>query len=116
MPQRPPRQRLSSNAIVVIKGANCRIVGNTEIIQKRASMKLAGLVPMSQLVGRDPVIEVAVAGLLPALLRVALHRYRDPATRAQALSPSQARVRIPSRVHKKQLTKRGQCRPSGACC
>jgi hypothetical protein len=42
---------------------------------------------MSQLVKRGPVIEVAVAGLLPALLRVALQRYRDPATRAQTPFP-----------------------------
>ena len=61
---------------------------------------------MSQLVGRDPVIEVAVAGLLPALLRVALHRYRDPATRAQALSPSQARVRVPSCVRTRSSLQR----------
>ena len=50
---------------------------------------------MSQLVGRDPVIEVAVAGLLPALLHVALQRYLAPAARAQAVSLSQARVRVP---------------------
>jgi hypothetical protein len=31
MPQRPPRQRLSSNALLVI---NARIVGKPEVIQK----------------------------------------------------------------------------------
>jgi hypothetical protein len=35
MPQRPPRQRLSSNALVVIKAANPRLIGEPEAIQKR---------------------------------------------------------------------------------
>ena len=64
--------------------ASRRVVGDPDVGQKQPSLKLAGLVPISQLVGRDPVIEVSVAEFT--------------ATRAQSPSPLQARIRVPSRL------------------